>query len=557
MKKRLFFDMDNVLVDFKSGLDKVDESTKAQYRAKTPDEKDRLDEIPGLFALMEPMEGAVDAVHELAKGYDVFILSTAPWNNPSAWSDKVEWVKKYFGEVFYKKMVITHRKDLCEGDYLIDDRGKNGTSDFKGEWIKFGSPYFPNWDAVTEYLLIRKNREKSKTILDNRNTYSWAAFIILLLCELVAILGVRQQNSAMLTSALFIKVLFFFLLIVVGWRHIKYLFLPNKKIFTKLMANAIAPSWLGGIYLLLFVVHLGWLTDGSLNYFQSDNNNFLPVSISVITSIIGIFELICFFPEGKQNKENANLAVFVSGISKLSTDTTTLDKKEIKVFSLYNLEPLVSMFNLVFKDQKINSNNVSKLLILSSEVHYVKDFFKDSLVELKEGELTIEDFSRIFGSNNIREKVRITDRNGKERTATCLLLEGLPGTKPNEDLVTLTEDGLRKIIRTAAVCKYPQMKELFNNLQIEFTRPCDYDSFEQCFEVLNVVVKKEDANKDVRLYFNLTPGTGIVGSLMTLFSIDKYRNLYFYAQNSSKEILPINKSRVPLENLLSQALDTE
>lgn len=29
-KGRLFFDMDNVLVDFQSGLDKVDESIKAQ-----------------------------------------------------------------------------------------------------------------------------------------------------------------------------------------------------------------------------------------------------------------------------------------------------------------------------------------------------------------------------------------------------------------------------------------------------------------------------------------------------------------------------------------------
>jgi len=39
MKKRLFFDMDNVLVDFQSGLDKIDEETKQQYRAKGPGDK--------------------------------------------------------------------------------------------------------------------------------------------------------------------------------------------------------------------------------------------------------------------------------------------------------------------------------------------------------------------------------------------------------------------------------------------------------------------------------------------------------------------------------------
>ena len=73
MKKRLFFDMDNELVDFQSGLDKIDEETKNQYRAKGPGDKDRLDEIPGLFGKMEPMPGAIEAVHRLAEVYDVLI----------------------------------------------------------------------------------------------------------------------------------------------------------------------------------------------------------------------------------------------------------------------------------------------------------------------------------------------------------------------------------------------------------------------------------------------------------------------------------------------------
>ena len=146
MKKRVFVDMDNVLVDFQSGLDQQSEQTLQQYAG-------RLDEIPRLFGKMKPLVGAIDAVHQLNEYYDLFILSTAPWNNPSAWSDKVKWVTEYLDDLFHKRMVVTHRKDLCQGDYLIDDRGKNGTSEFSGEWIEFGSERFPDWQSVLDYLI--------------------------------------------------------------------------------------------------------------------------------------------------------------------------------------------------------------------------------------------------------------------------------------------------------------------------------------------------------------------------------------------------------------------
>ena len=145
-KKRLFFDMDGVLVDFESGLAQQDEQTLKEYEG-------RYDEIPGLFGLMQPMPGAIEAVHKLNEHYDCYILSTAPWNNPSAWSDKVTWITKHLDDVFHKKMVITHCKNLCKGDILIDDRGKNGTSQFEGEWIEFGSDRYPDWNAVLDYLI--------------------------------------------------------------------------------------------------------------------------------------------------------------------------------------------------------------------------------------------------------------------------------------------------------------------------------------------------------------------------------------------------------------------
>ena len=102
---------------------------------------------------MEPLEGAIDSFKILSQRYDTYILSTAPWENSSAWSDKVKWVKKYLGENAYKRLILTHHKNLNHGDYLIDDRKKNGADAFKGELIHFGTEKFPDWKSVCSYLV--------------------------------------------------------------------------------------------------------------------------------------------------------------------------------------------------------------------------------------------------------------------------------------------------------------------------------------------------------------------------------------------------------------------
>ena len=145
MKKILYVDMDNVLVDFPSAFSRV----SLELLTKHEDDKD---EIPGIFSLMDPIPGAIESFNELSKLFDTYILSTSPWENDSAWTDKLKWVKKHLGESAYKRLILSHHKNLNTGDFLIDDRTKNGADKFQGEHIHFGTEKFPDWKSVVEYL---------------------------------------------------------------------------------------------------------------------------------------------------------------------------------------------------------------------------------------------------------------------------------------------------------------------------------------------------------------------------------------------------------------------
>ena len=143
--KILYIDMDNVLVDFQSGIDRLDSAVVERFKGE-------LDEAPGIFALMDPLTGAIEAYNTLAERFDTYILSTAPWQNPSAWSDKLLWVQTHLGDCAYKRLILTHHKNLNKGDYLVDDRTKNDVSECTGEHIHFGTAKFPDWNAVVSYL---------------------------------------------------------------------------------------------------------------------------------------------------------------------------------------------------------------------------------------------------------------------------------------------------------------------------------------------------------------------------------------------------------------------
>jgi len=59
-RKILYVDMDNVLVDFESGIARLPAEIVQSFEG-------RLDEVPDIFSMMRPIDGAIEAYAALAR----------------------------------------------------------------------------------------------------------------------------------------------------------------------------------------------------------------------------------------------------------------------------------------------------------------------------------------------------------------------------------------------------------------------------------------------------------------------------------------------------------
>ena len=149
MQKIVYIDLDGVIADFERGRKEHPMGNINPYKGSP-------DKLPGIFENLELIKGAIKSVNILldAPEYDVYFLSTAPWDNPEAWMHKRLWIDQHFEtKKIRKRLILSHQKHLMIGDYLIDDRKNNGASEFRGEWLHFGSDSFPDWDTVLDYLV--------------------------------------------------------------------------------------------------------------------------------------------------------------------------------------------------------------------------------------------------------------------------------------------------------------------------------------------------------------------------------------------------------------------
>ena len=155
---RIFVDMDGVVVDF----DGYRANVEREYIRKHPEKEfsygspefPMVKNIQGAYLHMEPMPGAVEALHTLiGMGFDVWLATRPPVDKPQAVADKTQWVHDH-ADFLRKKIITTQDKSIlgCESDYLIDDRiHKANCKLFPGTLLEFGEHAY-NWDNLLEFF---------------------------------------------------------------------------------------------------------------------------------------------------------------------------------------------------------------------------------------------------------------------------------------------------------------------------------------------------------------------------------------------------------------------
>lgn len=150
MNKVLYIDMDGVMADFETAVRSMEKNMIWDDVNVNRVCKNN----PHIFEFLPEISDAISSIYVLKDKFDIYFLSTPMCNIPESYMGKRRWLMNKFGKWSDKRLILTHRKDLCIGDYLIDDRPtKNGAGKFKGEFIHFGSDSFQDWQAILKYLL--------------------------------------------------------------------------------------------------------------------------------------------------------------------------------------------------------------------------------------------------------------------------------------------------------------------------------------------------------------------------------------------------------------------
>lgn len=173
MKPIVLLDLDGVLADFEKGFlnewrrlyphrDYVPLEQRNtfkpyhQYPLEYKADVVAIYESEGFFANLEPIAGALQAVTQLNVICEQVYFCTSPLNQYRyCLAEKYDWIARYFGFEYTKRIYVCKDKSLVRGDYLIDDRPKLRCS-LTPTWehVLYGQPY--NRSSLDQPISLRR-----------------------------------------------------------------------------------------------------------------------------------------------------------------------------------------------------------------------------------------------------------------------------------------------------------------------------------------------------------------------------------------------------------------
>jgi 5'-nucleotidase len=115
--------------------------------------------MPGFFRTAPVIPGAKEAIVELMKDFDVYIVSAAMEFRQSL-TEKYEWLQEHFPFIAWQQIIFCGDKSVIGTDYMIDDHVKN-LDVCKGKALLFTSAHNVNishhtrandWKEVLHFL---------------------------------------------------------------------------------------------------------------------------------------------------------------------------------------------------------------------------------------------------------------------------------------------------------------------------------------------------------------------------------------------------------------------
>lgn len=98
---------------------------------------------PHFYRDLDPIEGAVEALHQMQEDGHTVTVCTSPWlANKTCVTDKLHWLERHLGPGWAAQAVITKDKTIVHGDYLIDDKPNiTGLQQPTWQHILYDQPY--------------------------------------------------------------------------------------------------------------------------------------------------------------------------------------------------------------------------------------------------------------------------------------------------------------------------------------------------------------------------------------------------------------------------------